>query len=383
MAGTEGGGRPVSPSGVEGAEDASIAALFAEAVASVERHAKRPSADGEGPGGELPSEEDGFVLDVELGDLPVQEAVPDVDAPAEPSSSEVLLLQEELAKMEQELVDTRQRLKRREADIAGMLKRFEDAQKLYRVKVREAELAAEKVRETQEQSDARALEIKRLIERLKKATEQVEAVRRRAQREKEELQQFGMEKPFRSLLAVIDNLERALHHGAGDLKVLHEGVEMILLQLLGLMGQHGVSAVEVEPGRTFDPTWQEAMVRVPTNTMPSGCVVEVLQKGYRYRDRLLRAALVSVSQPDSSAEAADTSVSIEDTDERAIVLEDTEGGAGSLDGDVASAASLAEAPTLDEAAEDELLDSLTRDLTAGASAGDDGLSTQDDGEQTP
>lgn len=304
MAETE-GGSPISL-------DSSVQDLFAEAVASVERHAKRGPQeieDGEAPLQDPPPMGESLVVDFEVGDL---DDLAEADPPPEDDDPlgipepdrRALELEEELDVLRRDLDDARARLRRREQDISNMLKRFEEAQRRYKAKVREAEISAQRAAELKEQVDHRGGEIKRLVDRMKMVAEQTEAIRRRFNREKAELQRYGSDKPFRGLLAVVDNFERALLHAAASPEALQEGVEMILAQLLTTMAQHGVKPVATQVGDPFDPNVHEAMVRVTTDTQPPGTVYEVMQKGYLYHDRLLRAALVSVAQPDASTATA-------------------------------------------------------------------------------
>ena len=127
-----------------------------------------------------------------------------------------------------------------------------------------------------------------------------ENFRRRAQREREEAVRYGTQNLFKDLLTTVDNLERAIDHArkgtGGDLENLLQGVELVQKGLLGLMARHGV--VEVEAlGKPFDPAHHEAMAQTPDASVAPNTVLEVLQKGYRLRDRLLRPARVIVARP--------------------------------------------------------------------------------------
>jgi molecular chaperone GrpE len=132
-----------------------------------------------------------------------------------------------------------------------------------------------------------------------------ENFRRRAQREREEAVRYGTQNLFKDLLTTVDNLDRAIDHArkgtGGDLESLLQGVELVQKGLLGLMARHGV--VEVEAlGKPFDPAHHEAMAQTPSASAPN-TVLEVLQKGYKLRDRLLRPARVIVARPaDANAE---------------------------------------------------------------------------------
>lgn len=132
-----------------------------------------------------------------------------------------------------------------------------------------------------------------------------ENFRRRAQREREEAVRYGTQNLFKDLLTTVDNLERAIDHArkgtGGDLENLLQGVELVQKGLLGLMERHGV--VEVEAlGKPFDPAHHEAMAQTPTASVAPNTVLEVLQRGYKLRDRLLRPARVIVARPAEASE---------------------------------------------------------------------------------
>jgi len=136
-----------------------------------------------------------------------------------------------------------------------------------------------------------------------------ENYRRRAQREREEAVRFGAQNLFKDLLTTVDNLERAIDHarigGGGDLENLLQGVELVQKGLVSLMSRHGV--VEIEAlGKLFDPALHEAMAQAPDASQAPNTVLEVLQKGYKLHDRLLRPARVIIARPvDAAAEGSD------------------------------------------------------------------------------
>jgi molecular chaperone GrpE len=145
-------------------------------------------------------------------------------------------------------------------------------------------------------------------DRLVRLQADFENYRRRAQREREEAVRYGSQNLFKDLLTTVDNLDRAIDHarkavGGGDVESLLQGVELVHKGLLGLMSRFGVAEVEAL-GKPFDPAVHEAMSQAPDASVAPNTVVEVLQKGYKLRDRLLRPARVIVARP---VEAADES----------------------------------------------------------------------------
>jgi len=132
-----------------------------------------------------------------------------------------------------------------------------------------------------------------------------ENFRRRATKERQELIQYGHENLVKDLLSTVDNLDRAIDHvqrsDGGDLESLLQGVELLQRELHGILGKHAVSEVVAE-GQVFDPAVHEAMAQVPSDEVTPNTVLEVLQKGYQLRGRLLRAARVVVAKAPGEAE---------------------------------------------------------------------------------
>jgi molecular chaperone GrpE len=99
---------------------------------------------------------------------------------------------------------------------------------------------------------------------------------------------------LRELLPVVDNLERALAAANGAEGPLAEGVKLVLNDLQGVLAREGVEAIE-PVGERFDPTVHEAISTRAADGTEAGVVVEVVEKGYRTRDSVIRPARVVVS----------------------------------------------------------------------------------------
>ncbi|MCE7978865.1 MAG: nucleotide exchange factor GrpE [Nitrospira sp. NTP1] len=150
--------------------------------------------------------------------------------------------------------------------------------------------------ELQQALDAKAEECKAAHEKYLRLAAEFDNYKRLAQRDQREQIKFGNEQILKELLPVVDNLERAIKSakGAGSVDALTEGVELTLKQLVGALTKFGVKAVE-SVGQVFDPSTQQAVAQVPSDTIPENHVVEEYQKGYLLQDRILRAAMVTVS----------------------------------------------------------------------------------------
>ncbi len=138
----------------------------------------------------------------------------------------------------------------------------------------------------------------------------LENFRKRALKDREEAHHFGHQNLVKDLLPSVDNLQRAVDHarksGEESASGLLEGVELVLRELHSVLSKHGVTPIEAL-GQPFDPALHEAMAQVPDGSQPPGTVVEVFQRGYQLRARLLRPARVVVSKlpDDARSEAHD------------------------------------------------------------------------------
>jgi molecular chaperone GrpE len=141
------------------------------------------------------------------------------------------------------------------------------------------------------------LEAKQNYDRFLRQVAELENLKRRSAREREEVSRFANEALIKDLLSVVDNLERAVTHasGGGNGKPIVEGVEMVLKGLVDVLAKHGVTQVSAL-GQPFDPAKHEAIAQVESEAHEPNSVVEELHKGYMLRDRLLRPALVSVAK---------------------------------------------------------------------------------------
>jgi molecular chaperone GrpE len=101
-------------------------------------------------------------------------------------------------------------------------------------------------------------------------------------------------------------MERAIKAAQdnGGSSALVQGVDLTLKQLSGALAKFGIQAVEAV-GQAFDPNAHQAVAHVPSDSVPSNHVVDEFQKGYRLYDRILRAAMVSVSSGPTNANAQD------------------------------------------------------------------------------
>jgi molecular chaperone GrpE len=132
--------------------------------------------------------------------------------------------------------------------------------------------------------------------------------RRRAHKDRQDVIKYGHENLVKDLLSTVDNLDRAIEHAhqsdGGDLASLLQGVELVQRELYAVLAQHEVNVIDAE-GAPFDPSLHEAMAQVQDDSAPANSVIEVLQKGYQLRDRLLRPARVVVAKGPADSETTE------------------------------------------------------------------------------
>lgn len=122
-----------------------------------------------------------------------------------------------------------------------------------------------------------------------------ENYKKRSERHSREIAEHKRRDLLKSLLPVIDNLERALASEGEDAGPLREGVAQTLKGFEALLAEQGVKTLSVK-GKPFDPAFAEAIATQPSSDSEDGVVVEEAQKGYTIGDELLRPAKVIVSQ---------------------------------------------------------------------------------------
>jgi molecular chaperone GrpE len=160
-------------------------------------------------------------------------------------------------------------------------------------------------------------------DKLLRALAEMENMRRRTERQVADARDYGITAFARDVLAVADNMSRALaaldkelrENAEPGVKALLDGVELTERELLKVLDKHGVKKFEPN-GEKFDPNLHQAMYEVPDPSLPAGTVAQVVQAGFMIGDRILRPALVGVAKggpkvqpaaappPDPPAEAA-------------------------------------------------------------------------------
>jgi molecular chaperone GrpE len=153
-------------------------------------------------------------------------------------------------------------------------------------------------------ADALAREAAELRDRLLRTLAEMENLRRRTDREVTDSRTYGISSFARDILAIADNMARALQTLRAELKeradpgiqALLDGVELTERELSKVLEKHGVRKFEPQPRDKFDPNLHQAMYEVQDPSLPAGTVAQVVQAGYMIGDRMLRPALVAVAK---------------------------------------------------------------------------------------
>lgn len=142
-------------------------------------------------------------------------------------------------------------------------------------------------------------EIAELKDRLLRALAEADNIRKRADRDRRDAEQYGITRFARDLLSVHDNFERAMKHADDQARSvagpLLEGIELTQRELLSALGKHGIRKISPGKGERFDPKLHQAMFEAPVPGTRSGDIIEVMGEGFTIGERLLRPAQVGVS----------------------------------------------------------------------------------------
>ena len=144
--------------------------------------------------------------------------------------------------------------------------------------------------ETEEKVDDKASEY---LERLQRLMAEFDNYRKRTEKEKQNIYDLAVSDTVTDLLGMVDNFERALKQNCED-KAFYEGVSMIYKQLMGTLEKHNVTPIEAE-GKEFDPTFHNAIFHIEDETLGDNIIAEELQKGYMYKEKVIRHSLVKVA----------------------------------------------------------------------------------------
>ena len=144
--------------------------------------------------------------------------------------------------------------------------------------------------------DKKDEQIEELNDRVKRQMAEFENFRKRTEKEKSQMYDMGAKSIVEKILPVIDNFERGLAAVPDDAKddPFVDGMNKIYKQMISVLEEAGVKAIEAE-GKEFDPDFHNAVMHVEDESLGENIVAEELQKGYMYRDTVVRHSMVKVA----------------------------------------------------------------------------------------
>ena len=190
--------------------------------------------------------------------------------------------------------DQEKQAKAAEADKAGV----KDDKKVKYDKEEAAKLADVELDQLKAEVAALTQKNKDLEDKYLRSQAEIQNAQRRYSKERADLVKYESQRLGKDILSSVDNLERALQVKADDeaSRQLKKGIEMTLEGLVRALKDNGIEEIKAD-GEKFDPTLHQAVQSVSAeNDDQKGHVVQVLQKGYVYKDRTLRPAMVVVAQ---------------------------------------------------------------------------------------
>jgi molecular chaperone GrpE len=133
------------------------------------------------------------------------------------------------------------------------------------------------------------------LDRLARLQAEFDNFRKRNAKQQQEYRDYALADALKSLLPILDSLDRALKTNAASLEDFHQGIEFIDKQFHDVLSKLGVEPVPAE-GAAFDPNLHQAVQMVDTTEAEDNHVIDELQRGYKLKDRLLRPAMVRVAR---------------------------------------------------------------------------------------
>jgi molecular chaperone GrpE len=162
------------------------------------------------------------------------------------------------------------------------------------------DLAAEDpIRELEGKLKATEEEAKETYDRFLRVSAEFENYKKRSAREMDDFRKFANQSLLKEMLSVVDNLELAINSANVNPKSdssLKEGLDLTHREIMRVFDKFNVKPIESK-GKSFDPTYHEAVMQEETDDYPENTVINEMQKGYLIHDRLLRPAMVVVAKP--------------------------------------------------------------------------------------
>lgn len=153
--------------------------------------------------------------------------------------------------------------------------------------------------ELEEVKDDLQQEIQDLKDKLLRSNAELANVRKRFEKQLDEARDYAITGFAKDLVAVTDNIQRAMAHNPNEVSPevqnIMQGLAMIFAEFKAIMTKHDICPIEAAVGDQFDYNIHQAISKVATNDYPKGVIIDIMQVGYKLKDRLLRPAIVIIS----------------------------------------------------------------------------------------
>lgn len=151
--------------------------------------------------------------------------------------------------------------------------------------------------ELKKQADTADKEVGQYLNYLKRLKAEFENYKKRMIKERQQLLGWAVEDLIKELLPILDDLERAINaaNSSQDFSSLVQGIQMVYNHFKQLLKKKGLEEIFAE-GEDFDPRIHEAILRIESGKYPDNIVVQEVRKGYKFKDRVLRPAMVKVNK---------------------------------------------------------------------------------------
>lgn len=148
--------------------------------------------------------------------------------------------------------------------------------------------------ELQSKLQKKEKECEEYLDMLRRTMADFDNFRKRTVKEKEGLYDEGFSEAVKQILPVLDNFERAVAYNDSDNKNIIEGIEMILKIFKDTLQKMGIEEIP-SMGEKFDPNYHNAIMHIEDENLEENIIVDVMQKGYKYKDKILRHSMVKVA----------------------------------------------------------------------------------------
>lgn len=148
--------------------------------------------------------------------------------------------------------------------------------------------------ELQDKLQKKEKECEEYLDMLKRTMADFDNFRKRTQKEKDGLYDEGFSEAVKQILPVLDNFERAVAYTDSENKSIIEGIEMILKMFKDVLQKMGVEEIP-SMGEKFDPDYHNAIMHIEDESLEENTIADVMQKGYKYKDKIIRHSMVKVA----------------------------------------------------------------------------------------